>query len=225
MGMKCIYIKDLESNESLSFSSLTECYNFLGITEGRFRSYMYGKNYLKYRLGKYSIRPNTDIDYPDLTIDSPDYPKGHSKEVEIKNLHTNEIIPFNSAIDCGKYLGIKGPTISNALRMGYNTKFRYGDWIIRSLDQPWPNITLRSPQSGPNTHTVDIQVQNKSTKGYILYPSIISAAEGINIHVQKVARGIRTKGIFENEQYIVKVFNPNAMMKEFTSNSLKELAR
>jgi hypothetical protein len=81
-------LKQLITLEELFFNSVSSLCNELHISESVFKSYC-NFNYLYFRLGNYCLQLEDDVDYADITMESPDYLKSFneiSSEIPIKAL-------------------------------------------------------------------------------------------------------------------------------------------
>lgn len=199
-------VKDLVNDKEYSFGSRVDCYNFLGILEGRFRSYVDQGNYKKFRLGKFIIRKFGDDDYPDLNMDSPDYPHNKSTIVEIKNIHSNEVMRFESVGEASRYLDVKRATLSNALLKGFNYRYRIGDWIVRREDQEWPELNMAHSSLRPAVESRDYTVLEMSSGNITIVSGITEVSRLVGASRGRVDRGLKKDNVVQINGYEISYY-------------------
>ncbi len=199
-------VKDLVNDREYSFGSRVDCYNFLGILEGRFRSYVDQGNYKKFRLGNFIIRKFGDDDYPDLNIDSPDYPHNRSTIVEIKNIHSNEVIRFESAGEASRYLDVKRATLNNALLKGFNYRYRIGDWIVRREDQEWPELNMAHSSLRPAVESRDYKIVDISNGNITIVSGITEVSRLVGASRGRVDRGLKKDNVVQINGYEISYY-------------------
>jgi hypothetical protein len=196
-----ISIKNLDTDIITEFESLAACYGFLGISEGRMRSYIDGGNYLEFRLGEYIVKPNTDSQWPQLDLTSPDYPENKRVAIQTRNIHTGEIRSFRSISETSDFLGLKRATLGNAVHNRLNYRYLYGDHIVRISDKEWPTLKLGAPTIRSATLPKEIKVYDLEKKQIILLPTIAAACKLIGTDKNKIIRGLKNGPIIKIDNY------------------------
>lgn len=197
INQKIVGVKNLETGDIVEFNTFRDTYNYLGILEGRFRSYIGNNNYQKYRLGKYAIKLENDIDFPSLNMSSLDYPENKSVSLEAKNLNTGEIRKFVSTNAASKFLDIKRATLSNALNKRLNYKWRYGDWIIKLENEEWPDLNTNAPSIREVIPSQDIESLNIITGERTIYKSAYEASKILGISKSTLLRNLKNYNYFK----------------------------
>ena len=200
---RAMSIKSLDTNKITEFGTFTSCYEYLNITESRMRAYISNGNYLKFRLGNYIIKPESDKNWPDLNIESPDYPVNSCVKTEIRNIHSGDISVFDSITIAANTLNIKPATLGNALRNRLNYKYLYGDYVVRLSDQQWPTLRLGAPTIRIANIAKEVKVHDTAKKHITLFPTISSACKFLDVDKNRIIRGLKNADSMKLNQYIV----------------------